>query len=1484
MAQLKSISKKLVLIIVTISLLLTFIITPSVEAKLTLEDGEFYYAGTTKGTYKASTSIFAWLLDNIGQIADWLLGIMTMGIRMVFVGWTALIEKILTWTLEGTTGIQTDGEDVSSTDLSSVSDSSNNITVQAIVYNQVPMFDANFFNIDYDKTYSGTGVKLRCSKCEKPVDECCKADGSGCECEKCKGNCDGCQRYIAALNVEGDPIIVQIKKVVANWYHVIRLLAIAALLIVLLGVGIKMGLSTIASEKAVYKRMIIDWVVGVIIVFAIHYIMVFVVYMNSALVNTVKESAKSINKVQMMQLAEKSTDNIEYTDEDLEIKIYEAVRSRAYDPKLMNGTTGMLMYMTLVYFAIRYSIVYLKRLLTLIVLTLMGPAVGVSYAMQKVFSGKSQSLTNWGTEYTMNVIIQTVHAIIYSVFISTALILSLQSVAGMILALILMNYALKAEKTFRTIFKMGAGGSLLDHTAGAGDAEKMKEGFETARGLAMGAKPVGKALMNTPYAKALKGGLKLGVAAGLQTANLFRGNGGGSASEGGDGGPDVPPGGTATAAQQSSTPRADALLGTVADNTPTVDGGEGATAPEVKGAPAKTLINAGEAKLVDEVNKAAAALNAEKVGGKQPSAATKQRFDQSMANLQKYRQLGANISTGDIIKGHAERLIDIENHYSIQYNDSGKMTFGSYMNTIFGTESRDYKTGKYVSDRNGFFNDLAADRLLGFTPEDKKKFKEEVWKPIRNGFGGITAAFLGMGTLVAHPQLGMAMVAGGYAATRSALKKPISAGDYKGTYSFSRFSSPTMAKIQKETRKRAKREWNQMVKDNVKNNHPELYKQLRNSNSMPRIKAENFKTDLTNGLKLTGTLAGIGLVGGVLPAVAPLAFVGAASLPARKLMSKTAFGTRMDGINKHSAKQLHQQQLQFAEEGYKMQAQVKAVEFQSRIESFEQRVEKDALTEAGFVYNQQTKSWDVLEEHVSKNYNSQLQDIYAKKGITYDLAAGQITRKDAAGNEITESVELRRDEFSIVNKNNKKTRIPISDNDFKKVRTAVETTIEKVLSDNPELDMQDQATQEKVNQILSEKLVSAGVIARGQTAETLFKGGKEAMAETLGRQVDFKKAKMEAASTALDGMDTKTRRAIEGSIEKIREKGSSATNISVGEIIKTLNGDGSTSADSSKDGSVQLSQQDMKRVQLYVDNLTAGTKITAAKMTESEVLKRRRQAASRKKSALEFLSADIDKEGFAELVEAAKNGEGMSIERSRILSPEERAERRKKIAALEKEGKIYSKSDNPVKEGTIEIDAKDTRDVLELLLMRKELKDLNKEAAEELKLKKGPDDFNKATKEESKAKVRKYKADLELKKHIYEREQQNIFTEDEKNKALFDRERELEQRLADATILLDLAVEEKTIHGPVVNVDDFLTDIVRSAGSTDTAKYMREVISRDNARLRQNIQNKSEMAARRQRRQAEMQQSEADAATRKKEVPKPVEPRKTTKQTTKPKK
>ena len=64
MAILKKTCEKIILIIVTISILIMFFSTPSAyAAKLDLEEGEFYYSGTTKGTYTVTQGIFAWLLE-----------------------------------------------------------------------------------------------------------------------------------------------------------------------------------------------------------------------------------------------------------------------------------------------------------------------------------------------------------------------------------------------------------------------------------------------------------------------------------------------------------------------------------------------------------------------------------------------------------------------------------------------------------------------------------------------------------------------------------------------------------------------------------------------------------------------------------------------------------------------------------------------------------------------------------------------------------------------------------------------------------------------------------------------------------------------------------------------------------------------------------------------------------------------------------------------------------------------------------------------------------------------------------------------------------------------------------------------------------------------------------------------------------------------------------------------------------------------------
>lgn len=557
----KKFCEKIILIVVTISILLSFTATPISNAGLGLKEGEFYYSGTTKGTYVVSEGIFSWLIDNLGKIADWLLGLITMGVRMVFVGWAALIEKLLTWSLETTAGMNNNGGlVVDSTDVTAIGDSSGNITVQAIVYNQVPLFDINFFKLETDKTVSGTGQVLKCKTCGRTCEVCCnitEADDpvnttsecvDDCKCEEC----DSCQAYLANWKAP-KPLVIQIREFVAMWYTIIRLLSMVAMLIVLIAVGLKMTLSTIASEKAVYKRMLVDWVVGMIILFAIHYLIFFLITINETLVNTVKETANSINKtqIQFVNAGKKGEEEgtQEVTDDEVEISLYEEIRTRAYDARLSVGLSGMIMYITLIYFAIRYSIVYLKRYLTVIVLALMAPPLGVAYALQKALTGKSSSFKTWMTEFVMTVIIQIVHALIYAVFISTALALSLESVAGMIVALIFMNFALKAEKMFRQIFKMGDGDSLAGRMAESGDADKLQSQIKSATGLAMSAKPIANAMMNTPLAKGVKavgkvglagaGGIAtLGMAAGGAAVNAVKEKFSSKPDDGGDQSPD----------------------------------------------------------------------------------------------------------------------------------------------------------------------------------------------------------------------------------------------------------------------------------------------------------------------------------------------------------------------------------------------------------------------------------------------------------------------------------------------------------------------------------------------------------------------------------------------------------------------------------------------------------------------------------------------------------------------------------------------------------------------------------------------------------------------------------------------------------------------------------------------------------------------------------------------------------------------------------
>ena len=83
-------------------------------------------------------------------------------------------------------------------------------------------------------------------------------------------------------NVSNNPNILM-KENVRTWYYSVNQIAIIANLLVLIYVGIRMAISTVAEEQARYKTMLFDWVGSLIILFALPYILTFIFAIADAL-------------------------------------------------------------------------------------------------------------------------------------------------------------------------------------------------------------------------------------------------------------------------------------------------------------------------------------------------------------------------------------------------------------------------------------------------------------------------------------------------------------------------------------------------------------------------------------------------------------------------------------------------------------------------------------------------------------------------------------------------------------------------------------------------------------------------------------------------------------------------------------------------------------------------------------------------------------------------------------------------------------------------------------------------------------------------------------------------------------------------------------------------------------------------------------------------------------------------------------------------
>lgn len=290
------------------------------------------------------------------------------------------------------------------------------------------------------------------------------------------------------FNVSND-VIKNIRSSIAVWYYVLRAIAAAILLVVLVYIGIRMALSTVAKEKALYNKMLIDWACSLALIFLLHYIAIFAISANASLMKMLEGVAGSDTGTKMAT-------------------VISDIRSDATWGFSMSSLAAAVVYCMFVAQTIALFISYFMRMLKLAFLLIIAPLITLTYSIDKIGDGKAQALGNWLKEFVYTILIQPFHCIIYLSFITMAFKIiesgSNNNIAGAVFAILCLKFTKEAEKIVRKIFGFkddNAGTSLAAgmamSAAALGSAKKIGKG---TRGAINGAKNLGSKMADMSMA------------------------------------------------------------------------------------------------------------------------------------------------------------------------------------------------------------------------------------------------------------------------------------------------------------------------------------------------------------------------------------------------------------------------------------------------------------------------------------------------------------------------------------------------------------------------------------------------------------------------------------------------------------------------------------------------------------------------------------------------------------------------------------------------------------------------------------------------------------------------------------------------------------------------------------------------------------------------------------------------------------------------
>lgn len=220
-----------------------------------------------------------------------------------------------------------------------------------------------------------------------------------------------------------------IKAGISGWYNATRSIAIIVGLCVLIYVGIRMAMSTVAQDKAKYKKMLVDWLTSFILIFVLHYIIIIAISLSQNIITLLPKPADSLEVTIMNKWG------------------INAIGAAKGGQKL---ETSILFWM-MVWYQVKFFLLYMKRLLSTMFLVIIAPLITITYSIDKIGDNKAQALGAWTKEIIVNIFIQPLHAIVYLVFIASA---GAIAEAAPFVAIIMFFSLARVEKIVKNIFDL----------------------------------------------------------------------------------------------------------------------------------------------------------------------------------------------------------------------------------------------------------------------------------------------------------------------------------------------------------------------------------------------------------------------------------------------------------------------------------------------------------------------------------------------------------------------------------------------------------------------------------------------------------------------------------------------------------------------------------------------------------------------------------------------------------------------------------------------------------------------------------------------------------------------------------------------------------------------------------------------------------------------------------------------------------------------